>query len=49
MFDEYDSYFILVVEVMGFYVNIFKYYNMSDIFINFGLINKVDRRGMTLV
>lgn len=49
MLDEYDSYFILIVEVDGFYVKILKYYDMFDILFNFGLINKVDRKGMTLV
>ena len=48
MLDEYDSHPILVAEVMGSYAKTSKYYNMSDIPINFGLINKVDRKGMTL-
>ena len=48
MLDEYDSHPILVAEVMGSYAKTSKYYNMSDIPINFGLINKVDRQGMTL-
>ena len=46
--DEYDSHPILVSKVMGSYTKTSKYYNMSDIPINFGLINKVDRQGMTL-
>ena len=48
MLDEYDSHPILVAEVMGSYAKTSKYYSMSDIPINFGLINKVDRKGMTL-
>lgn len=46
--DEYDSHPILVAEVMGSYAKTSKYYGMSDIPINYGLINKVARQGMTL-
>ena len=46
--DEYDSHPILVAEVMGPYAKTSKFYGMLDIPINFGLINKVDRQGMTL-
>ena len=46
--DEYDSHPILVAEVEGSYANTSKYYEMTDIPINFGLINKVNRQGMTL-
>ena len=46
--DEYDHHPILVAEVQGSYARTSKYYDMTDIPINFGLINKVDRVGMTL-
>lgn len=46
--DEYDSHPILIAEVDGSYAKTSKYYNVSDIPFNFGLINKVNRKGMTL-
>lgn len=46
--DEYDHHPILVAEVEGSYARTSKYYEMTDIPINFGLIKKVDRVGMTL-
>lgn len=46
--DEYDSHPILIAEVDGSYAKTSKYYDMSNIPFNFGLINKVDRKGMTL-
>ena len=45
---EYDSHPILIAEVDGSYAKTSKYYDVSDIPFNFGLINKVDRKGMTL-